>query len=155
VSVFAAYSEHCTLSALPCFESREGWFVLMRTVVLIGLVFLALRCPEVAAFVAAYFILDALTVNTTYVFVTGSPINALRSALLTIVTYLDLALGFAAGWVWLGQHQGDAWERVITAVYQSVRTLATVGPENDLSKVGELLVITELLVGIYGRRTAP
>src|SRR2546426_2809521 len=39
--------------------------------------------------------IDILVTNTTFVFVTGQPLNPLRSALLTIWTYFNLALVFA------------------------------------------------------------
>jgi len=65
------HSEHGTLAKLiPWFDGRDGWFVFVRTALLVGLNFFALSCPGVAVFFATYFILDALRVNTTYAFVT-------------------------------------------------------------------------------------
>lgn len=148
------YSDNYSVACL--FPSGcEGWFVLTRTGVLILLIGLSLRCPDVVVSIAvagaaAYFILDALVVNTAYVFESRPPISPLRSALLTIVAYLDLALGFSVGWLWLGPADGSQWNRGITAVYQSLRTLATVGPEGNQASIwGKLLAIAELFVGLY------
>jgi hypothetical protein len=67
-------------------------------------------------------------------------------------TYFDMALCFAVPWPWLVRDdRGCAWwERATTATYESLRTLATVGPENSPDRwIGKVLVIAELLVGIY------
>jgi hypothetical protein len=147
------YTTQCTLSALPCFESREGWFVMFRAGVFIGLLVVALLyCPAMAGVIAFYFIADALLVNTSIVFVSGSPLSPLRSVVLTIFTYLSLALGFAVGWVWLvgDDKTRTLWDRATNAAYESLRTIATVGPEKSpVWPVGKLLVMAELLVGIY------
>jgi hypothetical protein len=106
----------------------------------------------VASVVALYLLLDALLVNTSYVFVSGSPVSPVPSALLTMGTYLDLALCFAVPWVWLirDDRRCALWERATTATYESLRTLATVGPESPPQWwVGKLLVVAELLIGIY------
>jgi hypothetical protein len=149
------YSENCSLSALPCFKRRVGLFVFLRLVLFIGLLFLALHCPAISGAIAAYFIVDALAVNTSYVFVTGSPINALRSVVFTMVTYFSLALAFGVGWVCLGQIKENypcegVMGLVVVAVYESVRILATVGPERaPTSLAGRVLLVGELLVGLY------
>jgi hypothetical protein len=141
------------------FDYREGRFVIARTGVLVVLLGVALHYPTVhaciattAVFFAFYFVADALVANTSVVFVSGSLINPLRSVVLTLGTYFDLALGFAVGWVVLVHDDASygLWERGTTAVYESLRTLATVGPERPpVWLAGKLLVMAELLVGIY------
>jgi hypothetical protein len=139
------------------FDYREGWFVVVRTVLLFGILLgeLCTDCLAVhilAGIIALYLLLDALAVNTSYVFLTGSPISPVRSVLLTMGTYLDLALCFAVPWVWIVRDNKSCpvLERAITATYESLRTLATLGPENPPDWwAGRLLVVSEILVGIY------
>jgi hypothetical protein len=152
------YADNWTPAELiPWFKNREGYFVLLRTGIFLGLNYAALWCPVAAVVFAIYFLLDALVVNTTYVFVPSTsrpslpPIHPLRSALLTIVTYLNVAMAFAVAWLWVGHGATmSTWERIVDAVYQSLRTLATVGPESPACTWGmKLLIGAELLVGIY------
>jgi hypothetical protein len=150
------YSESRTPSELLFFKNREGWFVLARTGFLAVIVSGAASLNHVlahtlAGILALYLIVDALLVNTAYVFITGSPVSPLRSAVLTIGTYFNLAQGFAVAWLWQDNQVSSSWpQRALMATYESLRTMATIGPEKGPRRWdGKLLVIIELLVGIY------
>src|SRR2546426_7566501 len=85
--------------------------------------------------------IDILVTNTTFVFVTGQPLNPLRSALLTIWTYFNLALVFAVLWISIPSIPP------VEAIYVSLRTLSTSGPDRNIHTDPERLLATaELLV---------
>jgi len=141
---------------LSFFRNRDGWFFLTRTVLFVCLVFLAAYYPHwpillFAFALAAYLVLDALVINTAIAFVLGSPTNVLRSILRTFITYVDIALAFALGWLWLDPGcPSDVKARVLKAFYQSLRTISTSGPELEHSSWStQILVIAELSIGLY------
>ena len=105
----------------------------------------------VAVPVALYIGLEILVANTVIVFLTGGPISPLRSAVLTLVGYFNLAQSFATLWVLLSSNMTDpVLGQVVAAVYQSVRVLATAGPSVEMPTLGQkALSIVEMLVGIY------
>ena len=145
------YKNQYTPASSYCFRWREGGYVLLVTACLLGATFLAtLSTPVavIAALCAVYILLDTLLVNTAIVFRTGRGINPLRSALLTMIAYLNVALSFAPFWILLGS-ESTSTDQVMTAIYQSLRTLAMVGPDGSLPPFGKLLATVELLIGIY------
>jgi len=145
------YKNHCTPASLHCFKWREGGYVVLVTACLLVATFLATRSTPIAVIARLFavgILLDTLLVNTAIVFSTGRGIHSLRSALLTMIAYLNVALSFAPFWILLGSEQASR-DRVVTAIYQSLRTLAMVGPDGALSPGGKLLATVELLVGIY------
>jgi len=155
------YQQHWALHAWLGLDNREGWFVLFRTVFLLLLLATVAACPAslfldwpapfIVAIVAAIILVDAIMVNTSIVFVTRRPMSTLRSAVLTVAMYFNLAQGFAVGWLQLRVEDDWGVERVVDAMYQSLRSLATVGPDTDgpISTAAKLLVLSELGVGIY------
>jgi hypothetical protein len=106
----------------------------------------------VVALTALYPLFDTVVVNTAIVYSTGRGIHPLRSAVL-MNAYLNVALCFGPWWLYLNWKAGSPVARVMTAVYQSLLTLATVGPDvgsdAPITAPGKLLVTVELLVGVY------
>jgi hypothetical protein len=147
------YDERYTPAAR--LHGREGWWVLIASTAL-------LICNFGAAWLggagfwgvgAALIVADLLIVNTTIVFISRKPVSALRSAIFTFGGYVNLALAFAVGWVALGREECLP-DRVLTAFYQSVRTLVTMGPDGDLVSdptgwLLRMLTVSEDLIGIY------
>jgi hypothetical protein len=154
------YEERWTLPAWLGLDSREGWFVLLRTFFLLLLLasiascpaWLFLNCllPFVVAIVVAFILVDAIVANTSVVFLTQNPVNPLRSAVLTTATYFNLSQGFAVGWLPLGSADGSSWERIVSAMHQSIRTVTTAGPDGAITTAAARhLVIIEMAIGIY------
>jgi hypothetical protein len=103
-----------------------------------------------AAAVVAWLVADALVVNTVFVFVTGQPINPLRSAVFAVGIYLNLALSFSVFYLSLGCWEHLPWsKRATTAIYQSIRTITTAGPDGSVQGWAKSIAAAELLVGIY------
>ena len=142
---------------LPFFKNREGWWVLIRFILLWVLTYAAaLGCFAIAIPFSLYLGADVFLFNTAVVFVTERPFKLIRSNLYTMVGYASLALAFSPFWLLLHCFTSTeqnvykaALDRTIDAVYQSVRTLTTAGPEGTLSGGAKLLASFESLLGIY------
>jgi hypothetical protein len=134
------------------FRQREGRWVLLRFI-LLGV------CTVVAAafdrfiyipiVVSSVLAIDILLFNTAVVFVTARPLNLLRSNVFTAFGYVSLALAFSPFWLWLHCSSGTVITRTLDAIYQSIRTLTTAGPEGPLSVGAKVLASIESLIGIY------
>ncbi len=100
---------------------------------------------------AVYIGFDILVANTVIVFLTGGAVSPLRSAILTLLGYFNLAQSFAAFWILLsGDEAASVPDRVLTGVYDSVRVLATAGPPMErLTPSQKGLAVVEMLIGIY------
>ena len=136
------------------FRDRKGWLVICELLILGGLnagVALAPWFGWAAVPLAVWIGMDILIANTVIVFLTGRAISPLRSAILTMFGYFNVALSFATGWILLlGDSGGSVFRRVLTAVYHSVRTLATAGSPMDNPTPGqEALSVLEMLIGVY------
>jgi hypothetical protein len=109
------------------------------------------RVGVAAAIVSGLLLGDTLAANTAIVFGGIKGINALRSIVLTTGAYFNVGLSFAPAWALLDcSAEPIWWKRVVTAIYQSVRTLATVGPEGNVTQWwGKLITTLEVLVGVY------
>ena len=119
-----------------CFREREGLWVLLRFI-LLG-VFTAMAAVfdhliYMAVWAASLLAIDILLFNTGVVFVSARPLNLLRSNVFTAFGYVSLALAFSPFWLWFHCSRGSAIARILDAIYQSVRTLTTAGPEGPLS----------------------
>jgi hypothetical protein len=134
------------------FRERKGLLVLCQLFVLAALN-VALACSPRLAWVAipvvVYIGLEILVANTVIVFLTGGAVSALRSAILTLLGYFNLAQLFAAFWILSDDGTTSVPSRVLTALYESVRTLATVGPSMELMPAQKVLAILEMLIGVY------
>jgi hypothetical protein len=121
---------------------------------LVCLLFWEATCPDMLIpLISAVLLLHLLLANTIIVFVTGRPIHPLRSVVLTAGGYLNLGLAFGVFWVRYNDSPLARF-RVATAVYQSFRTLTTMGPQPELVQRAtdwkeQVLVVSELLAGIY------
>jgi hypothetical protein len=144
------YLEHLTPAAL--FRNNEGWFVASEFALLVAFLIWG-PAPWIPP-ASGYLVLDLLVSNTIIVFVTGRPIHPLRSVVLTVGGYANLGLAFAVLWVgYVCDEVGSP--RVWTAIYQSFRTLGTMGPEQHLLRsnaqgwIFQALIASELAAGIY------
>jgi hypothetical protein len=134
------------------FNRGEGWWILLRFGLLGFCTYAAARgwCPGIAAGASFLLGVDILLFNTAVVFVTGRPLNGLRSNVFTMASYVSLALVFSPFWLLFHDFtNATACTRTLDAIYQSVRTLTTAGPEDALSSGGKILASVESLVGIY------
>jgi hypothetical protein len=138
-----------------CFREREGKWVLLRFIILliVGTLLPAafdhVVVLSIAILVSSVLAFDILFFNTAVVFVTARPLNLLRSNVFTVFGYVSLAVAFAPLWLWLHVARGPATNRAVDAIYQSVRTLTTAGPEGELCVGAKLLATSESLIGIY------
>jgi hypothetical protein len=136
------------------FQWREGRYVVLLMLIHVGMTLLATHGPVTgwpAAAVSGFLLFDTLAANTAIAFGRVPGINRLRSVILTMGAYLNVALAFAPVWV---LHDADTTtgraQRVVAAIYKAVSTLATNGPEGTgLLWWGKLTATLELLVGIY------
>lgn len=136
------------------FRERKGLLVLCEMLGLSGLNALIAWSPcsaWLAVPAVVYIGLDILVANTVIVFLTGGAVSPLRSAVLTLLGYFNVAQSFAAFWILLSRdNPASVLDRVVTGVYQSVRTLATVGPSIDALTLGQkMLAVLEMLTGVY------
>jgi hypothetical protein len=136
------------------FKERKGWLVICELLMLAVLNAGVAWSPRVgwaAVPLAVYIGVDILIANTVIVFLTGMGISPLRSVILTMFGYFNVALSFATLWILLlGDGSAHVHGRVLTAVYHSVRTLATAGPPMENPTPGqEVLAVVEMLIGIY------
>lgn len=146
------YAQRCSPGSWGYFRYREGRWLFFLTVLLLGAGFIAALhacAPPAILVVTVALAADILLVNTAIVFITGSPVHPLRSALFTIVAYFDLALAFSPIWILLSDEE-KSWQRLIDGIYQSLRSLATVGPSRSwLPTWAKAAATIELLIGIY------
>lgn len=136
------------------FRERKGLLVLCELLVLSALNAAIACSPRVAWAaipLAVYIGFDILVANTVIVFLTGGAVSPLRSAILTLLGYFNLAQSFAAFWILLsGDEAASVPDRVLTGVYDSVRVLATAGPPMErLTPSQKGLAVVEMLIGIY------
>jgi hypothetical protein len=72
-----------------------------------------------------------------------------------MIAYVSLALSFVPFWLWLHDFPSPAlgvWgagERTLDALWQSIRTMTTAGPEGTLCRGAKVLATVESVIGIY------
>jgi hypothetical protein len=126
--------------------------VLLRFILLFVFTAMAAVCDRlicIVVVVGSLLAIDILLFNTGVVFVSARPMNLLRSNIFTVFGYFSLALAFSPFWLWLHCSGESAIARILDAIYQSVRTLTTAGPEGPLSGEAKALASFESLIGIY------
>jgi hypothetical protein len=136
------------------FRERKGLLVLCEMLVLAalnGAIACSPRVAWAAIPLAVYIGFDILVANTVIVFLTGGAVSPLRSAILTLGGYFNVAQAFAAFWILLsGDKTASVRDRVLTGIYESVRVLATAGPPAESMTPGQkALAVVEMLLGIY------
>jgi len=137
------------------FQGREEWWVFGRLFALLVLAWLAAcgwYCP--ASVVALFLALQIVVYNTAVVFVTEQITSKLRSVVLPMVGFTSLAVAFATLWIAASFSQTESpRQRFANAIYQSVRTITTAGPESRpgaaLTAPEQALASIEMLLGIY------
>jgi len=136
------------------FRYREGWYFSFAFLLLTSLIWLALNGlrsrPWIPALIAVYYIVDSLLVNTWITFITRSPINPLRSIVLTLTNVVNIGVAFAV----LHAAQDGAFSdrlTVVKVVYFSFATMMTIGygdivPTCNLAR---MTIVLQVLVGLY------
>jgi hypothetical protein len=113
-------------------KGREGLWVVLRCVILLGLLKLVFSSPVASAWcliglgVTVYLTLDIVCYNTSVVFVSRRPARPLRSALLAFFSYLQLGVGFAAFYALFVRDFGVA-VGARRALHSSVIIMTTLG----------------------------
>ena len=149
------YKHRCSPAASRLFYCREGYWVLLVMVLHPTTASVVATQPWYwwgvgAALGSGLLLFDTLAANTAIVFGEDQAVHPLRSVVLTMGAYFNVALSFAPVWMHLESSKAPWCERVITAVYPSVRTLSTVGPDATPGPTwGKFLIVGELLVGVY------
>ena len=149
------YYWRCCAVKLCNLRYREGWYLCIAGLVLVALTWLALNWlrdrPWIPAVVAAYYVVDSLLVNTWITFITRSPINHLRSIVLTLSNVANIGIAFAVLHAAQDRCGFSASLTPAKAVYFSFATMMTIGygdivPISDLAR---LTVVLQVLVGLY------
>ena len=145
-----SYVEHGPSS---CLKDREGTYVTLRLVFVSVLAGVAARgCYSIAIGLAAFAAFDILIFNTAVVFRQSPLENLFRSAVLTMLGYVSLAIAFAPAWIGFRFQEGTRpLDRLVSGIYQSVRTLTTAGPEGgpELCVGEKVLASVEMFIGVY------
>ncbi len=142
-------------SAARLLHLEAGPFLTVSLVVLLliaGLAYISTgRLLHVfCGLLAAYSIMDGLLVNTAIAYITRSPRNPLRSTLLTLFGFLNLALGMSVFHVIF---RADFLPPLdfFRAIYLSLVTITTLGA-GDIQpgdNLGRVLLAVEVLLGVY------
>jgi hypothetical protein len=139
------------------FRYREGQWVVARFIILCLCTYVAALGDWLHGVVAALYLgADVLLLNTAIVFVTGQPLNVLRSVVLTMVVgYPSLALAFAPLWLVVTRCDGPElgpWSPLdhgVTAFHRSLGALTSGTAENAIAPVWtRTLGIIEHVVGL-------
>lgn len=142
------------------FTGRGGTYLLLATAILTGLTVLSgcqwvlgsFLARLILALIGIAYVIDAALINTSIAFLTGNPINRLRSTLLSLLNLFNIAVVFGLFY----ELERDCFSDPLTplgALYFSFVTITTVGfgdihPKSDCW-IGKLTVIAELVVGFY------
>lgn len=153
---FRRYEQEWSLTARKFFVYREGWYLLVRVVIL-GTLFMMITTDVnikniLILILAAYFLLDLLIVNTSIAFVTMAPISSLRSFLLTFFAFTHIIVAFGIFY----KFYGDQFNAIMCdsqILYFSTITITTLGygdfvPSRSGTMV-QILVIKEVLTGLF------
>ncbi len=144
------------------FKGRDGFYAFLRLVVvvlaLVGASFLPSRCEPkivlglVLGLLSFLAIVDVLLSSTSIAFVSRFPAHPLRSALITLVSFVTLATSFAVFYQF-SPASFNVSLNPLRAAYFSTVTLATLGYGDIHPATGawwyQLLVMVELFVGLY------
>jgi len=158
-TILQAYAQRFSAVRRLHLLNREGFYLLGATALLLGLATLAAwRCVPnrwsyFIAFPAAYYVVDAVLVNTSITFISQQPIHRLRSVLLTMLNVLNVGLAYAVAYA----AQREAFAQPLTAlqsIYFSFSTVTTLGygdikPDGLNAWTGQLTVVLELITGLY------
>lgn len=136
------------------FEKREGLYSTVRFVVLVVL----LSAPKTnvsnlfIGLVAIGIVADIVLIHTSIVFLTRNPLNALRSVMLTVFSFVQLVLAFGVFYTLMK----DCFEPVLgtwSAVYFSFVTVTTLGfgdiVPSDHGWIAQVTIVAELLTGLF------
>jgi len=144
-----------TRSAARLLHLEAGPFLTLSLIILLVIAGFAYVCAVrwvnvVCGLLAAYSVIDGLLVNTSVAYITRLPRNPLRSTLLTLFGFLNLALGMSVFHVIFRASFQPPLD-FFRAIYLSLVTITTLGagdiqPRDDL---GRLLVTVEVLLGVY------
>jgi voltage-gated potassium channel Kch len=143
------------------FKGRAGCYGVARFVTLVALLALVFHLPSypiasailatVALLVPVLFVFDILVSNTSIAFVSRFPAHPLRTAVLFAFSFLQIALAFAVLYGLFGCFNRGL--SPISALYFSVVTITTLGYGDiqltEGAALGQLIVVCELLVGLY------
>lgn len=138
------------------FDGREGWFVLSRGVLLLAALRPAYHWAgpwrALPVVFAVWMLVDILLYNTSSVFVTGRERDLLRSIVIAMLSYLQIALVFA---IFNGPLQAEFVRPLspFQGFYFSMITVTTIG-YGDLHPCptawrAQLLACLEAVIGIY------
>jgi len=137
-------------------ETPAPWVLLVTPSLFLLMAYLVSAYPDApclrwgCGLVSAYIIADYLLANTAVAYVTRSPKNPLRSVLLTLGVFANVALGFSV-WHTLQASSFVPTLTFVSAIYFSFTTIATVG-YGDItprSPLAQLTVVSEIMVGLY------
>ena len=157
------YQSKWSLSRLLRFEDREGWYVMGRLVVLLGVVVIACYLPSLTTCVLLwrvilgllmlYLICDIVAVNTSIAFTSRSPANPLRTAALTLLTFFSIAFALSVLFALMPFCFEPPLNSPVRAVYFSFITITTVG-YGDIKPLTEawlpqILIVFEIMLGAY------
>ena len=144
------------LRLIGCQETPARWVLLIFPALFLVMAYLVSAYPEilwlrwVCGVFTAYIIADYLLANTAIAYVTRSPKNPLRSVILTLGVFANVALGFSV-WHALQASSFAPTLTFVSAIYFSFTTIATVG-YGDItprSPLAQLTVVSEIMVGVY------
>jgi hypothetical protein len=153
---FSFYETKCSPASWSLFRYREGWYLIARFAILVicflGASNRANLINSVFCAVGLVFLLDIIVANTSIAFVTKSPINNLRSFLLTFFTFSHVILIYGMFYRFLA-HEFAQGLCATQALYFSTVTITTVGygdfaPEKWAS-AAQSVVVLEVLTGLF------
>jgi len=157
-----AYSPMCWFRGWGgLFRGRTGRYLAARFATLVGLLVLACYPPAwvtccgilstILSLAALLLLADILISSTSVAFVSRSPANPLRSALLTAFAFAQIAIAFAVFYVLFGEF--NLGLNPVSAMYFSVVTITTLGYGDihltEKAWIGQLIVVCQLLVAVY------
>jgi len=144
-------------------RDREGYFVFLRFVFLVGLYAMAFSLPLspwirlLTIIVAVYLIADMVLLPTSIVFGVILPIrlsmNPLRALFLMFLTYVSIAMAFGVLYVTLCRSSFNIVPEFIDLAYFSFTTMTALG-SGDITPARHtllvrFLIVSEVLIGLY------
>ncbi len=154
--MFRRYEQEWSPSSWKTFVYREGWYLLLRFLILCVLFLLTnneLNLWNIIILIATIcLLLDLLIANTSVSFVTMAPINSLRSFLLTLFAFTHVIIAYGIFYKFYG-NQFNSSMCNFQVLYFSTITITTLGygdfVPNKSGTMAQMLVVFELLTGLY------
>jgi hypothetical protein len=102
---------------------------------------------------AVYNIADLMLLSTHAIFVSRFPAHPLRTVVLTLLTFLQLAVVYSMLYALMPKCFDPPLDRFVSVIYFSVVTIATVGfgdfrPKSD-ALLAQSLVVSEIVLGLF------